>query len=248
MATVFIHIPKTAGTTLTELLLKNYQRKKLLHLPQAGQLQASELSRKAFENDCIHGHFRYHDELRIPENFLFTFFRNPLERCLSNFFHFRREGEWGNASLLESAEHFLSDEGLKKNGNWNLQTYFLAWTRGKPFFRNEEDYHLRLAQERLRQLDLVGITEHFEESVYQLAQSLAWKKWYYIPHNEGSYSIEKQQVLNHFRKELVAANELDLELYESALEIYGQQKKEIRVPAGKIWKARLLGKLKKSLR
>ncbi|MGB0177898.1 MAG: sulfotransferase family 2 domain-containing protein, partial [Owenweeksia sp.] len=180
MATVFIHIPKTAGTTLTELLLKNYRSSEIEHIPEGGKKNAGELQKQSQEKACIFGHFRYHEELRTPDNFLFTFLRKPEDRFISNFFHLQREGSYTAKSLPEAMEEFLQEENLKKNGNWNTHTYFLAGTPGRKFFKNDEEHHVKLALQRLESLDFVGITENFEQSVYMLGQSLGWKKWYYL--------------------------------------------------------------------
>ncbi|GEM_PF-2023660 len=233
---------------MMELLMKNYKPSEIHHLTKAGKMSGSEIQGFVERYRCLFGHFRFHPELVRPENFLFAFLRDPVDRCISNFFHLIREQRYTDLKAMEAMEFYLSEEELIKTGNWNRQTHFLAGTKGRKFFKNEEKYHVNLAIERLEQLSFIGITEHFEESVFMLGQSLGWKKWYYLPQNTNRRPELKNKLLNQFGKQLQEANEWDQQVYEAGLKIFEKQRSHIHVPFHKKAVARMLSTTKKLMR
>lgn len=244
MSTVFFHIPKTAGTTLMELILKNNRAEDYFHFRGNELPGLSELQKTADRHQFLFGHFRFREEL-VDEHFLLTFLREPVNRCVSQFFHFRKTDRLIDAPLLEQMEHFLSEDEVVKNGIFNLQTQWLAGeVRQRDVFAQPEK-HLKLAGENLQKLNFVGIAENFTESAFMLCQQLGWKKWYFVPHNVHDNHAEKKLILDNFGTELQRINELDSELYRQALELFEKQKKSIHVPKIKRFKAISLSRLKK---
>lgn len=231
-----------------ELLLKNYPLQEVYHMQKREENNLENLLKQSQQKACVFGHFRFKEELKTKKNFLFTFLRSPTDRCISNFFHLRREGYHSDKPVLEGMKIYLKENELRKTGNWNLQTQFLAHTPGKKFFRHEEEYHVKHAIEHLHMMNFVGITEHFRNSVYMLGQSLNWRKWYFVEHNVNRAADQKKQILNEFRKELQEANSLDQYVYEEGLKLFKAQQESIDIPFYKAAEARALSMTKRLLR
>ncbi len=100
---VFFHIPKTGGTTFKELLMKNNPGGSYHHLKEGGEkADTSVVLDKLEKHNLVFGHFRFNPELTGDSRFLLTFLRNPEDRVISNFLHYRREGK------------FLQEGGIKR--------------------------------------------------------------------------------------------------------------------------------------
>lgn len=189
---VFQHISKTAGSTLGEILVRNFppdQRLRLAPGPTVsvlGTWPTSDVASAvaAYEIDdlarvrLVYGHvgFGVHTVLPRPARY-FTLLRDPVERLVSGFYYSlpRHQAETGEPVTLEEyvfrKRHY--DLGLN-----NLQTRVLSGLpdldpaggvtteNSRPI--TEADF--ALANRNLeRHYSLVGITEQFDEFLVVLA-------------------------------------------------------------------------------
>lgn len=90
---VFVHIPKTAGTTLHLVIERQYHPRKVVSIytdeenaDQINRLQNFPATQKQ-KIKVIKGHtfFRWHQLLSQPCAY-FTLLRNPIERFISNYY------------------------------------------------------------------------------------------------------------------------------------------------------------------
>ncbi len=208
----FIHIRKTAGSTIESILRSSFGIRhcgaRVRHARNVMPiLSADELDRCRFvypNLESVSGHsiVPYAGlRSRFPEIRFFTFLRDPLERCASDF-QFR-----------------VANGGLKMS--------FDDWI-DSPVARNRQTVHLcgrENAETAIgileQEVGFVGIVEQFHRSL------VMWNRWCndrrvdirYQPKNVSRKSTIKRQLLGDLqtRRKLVEANREDLRLYNHVL-------------------------------
>ena len=98
---VFLHIPKTAGVAVREVLSSKFGKNEIVHVEDPNRF--SPENQLARNTNLIHGHFDVSFTERLPgtENKIFTFLRDPLEVTV--------EGQHS----LEAIDQRLRGAGLK---------------------------------------------------------------------------------------------------------------------------------------
>jgi hypothetical protein len=133
----FLHIPKTAGTSVSNSLTEIAVKK---NLSMVGPILIDHLvERPHWEKaDLLVGHLGL---LPLDHNFrYFTVLRDPLERLYSHYSHVKRDpGHYFNKIVTAEKinfEDFLLDERFR-NMNFNMQTRYLSTI---PKFDHSEKY------------------------------------------------------------------------------------------------------------
>ena len=183
---IFVHIQKTAGTSIIDLIRQHYQQK---YVMSHGDYLAG-VDHARFKNDSwideqliskfhnvsfLSGHFGYDfARLFMPERYSFTFLRDPVERVLS-FYYFCRNQDPNEYEIYRLCQQLSLDEFLKKglehsevNAHiWNNQVWQLACGFGNPENRGLSSFGpeelLDRAIKHLDRFSYVGFTETFEE-------------------------------------------------------------------------------------
>lgn len=182
---LFLHIQKTAGTSIVDLArvaygndqvvshgdyLNGCQDRALDKIVDARGQQPRDFQDVAF----VSGHFGF-DFARalLPGRFSFTFLRNPIERVLS-YYYFSRSRDPKEYEIYALAQELTLDEflalGLEKPALkaciWNNQAWQLAHGYGNSDKRNilmfSEEEILSLAVCHLDRFSYIGFTETFE--------------------------------------------------------------------------------------
>jgi hypothetical protein len=181
---VFMHLQKTAGTSIVNIARHFYGNSKIIshsdvfldsnHLDSVdnGLNQADSTKHKFAGIQFISGHFGYHFAKPFMEDrYSFTFLRNPVERILS-FYYFcltRNPNQFKTYELAQnlSLDEFLllgfTDPGIKSH-IWNYQVCQLADGFGTNSGLNLKDEELLgLAIQHLEEFSYIGFTETFEK-------------------------------------------------------------------------------------
>lgn len=192
-AVVFLHIQKTAGTSLQHMLTDSFGKKNVfitindtLHLHCPGELSTYSV---------ITGHFNFDSIRYIPRQrpTVFTFVREPKRRLLSLYYYWRSHEPshpaYPNgpetANRLSLKEFFASDAVVESYGLWNHMTWaimgFEQWRElrshffgngTKPTIKDLESEIRLLVRKQLQRFAFVGLQEEFEASVMELFTKL----------------------------------------------------------------------------
>ncbi len=205
----FTHIPKTGGTTVTDILINEYGTKLISIIPRNGQTYGySDLKEdlQIYKDPlCIAGHylkpfvdFKEYDE-RME---WFTFLRDPIKTFISLYIH-----QFTGKSAKYKVE--FSDWMTK----FNRKNRIVNWIAGEN--------NLEKAKEIIeRKFKFIGITEKFDESLVLLKEKFNLRSIDYSSKMETRDLYLKNQLLNNlarFEDQIMLNNDLDTELYRYVL-------------------------------
>lgn len=221
---LFLHLPKTGGTTLQKILERNFERDEVLTL-NGHTLQADidrfrewpETQRARYR--LIKGHLRFGLHRSVPGAWSYiTFLREPTARVLSFYkYASTTRDHYLHCQITQGA---TLKNLLRRNETpelFNLQTRMIAGDEWNNLGREVDDDALRRAEQNLRtHFSFVGLTEEFDASVCLLCRRFHWATPYYRMRNV----TEKERCANAIdaetREMVREANSLDAKLYKCA--------------------------------
>jgi hypothetical protein len=209
---VFVHIRKTAGTTMRRIIQRQYQRRNTRMVRNYFvQPDRSLEMAETFATEpprgvrAVHGHMLFWPNLPWrPGTRFFTFLRDPVERTISHYSWIKQR----NPKFATPIEDALVD-GLIHD---NLQTRVIAGSM--PFVATEET--LAQAVANLDRLTAIGLTEQFDESVVLLGRAFGWEPMVYSTENVTANRPPREQFTPEQLAIVERYNALDLELYREA--------------------------------
>jgi len=172
MRYIFVHIPKTAGTSLFNAITERFGAHNVLpqygHRPPpqswwqgAKDKAIGNLRQQVWPHRYVIGHVpvtEYMDEhsnggyVKRPEYRYMTFLRNPLDRAISHYYYWHQINEPQNPRWLT----FHTEQ-------WTLEEFLL-----NPDFKN---FHLRFTRGLdIDDFDFVGVVEEFAQSMKLLGR------------------------------------------------------------------------------
>ncbi|MFJ9497480.1 sulfotransferase family 2 domain-containing protein [Brevibacillus centrosporus] len=193
MLFIFLHLPKTAGTSMNTLLVEQFGQDHVAFLHEGNPWSTERLVRLCNVADspilAISGHFPFgiHQLIDRPCTY-FTFLRDPVEMLVSMYYYIRRTPVVPtHEKVLNMSFREFAESPDMEHLTMNLQTKYVT---GMPSrFEHQTGYQylswdpgpytpdLALAKDHLeRFFSFVGITERFHESLSRLAKVLGWKK------------------------------------------------------------------------
>lgn len=228
---IFLHIPKTAGTTLRYIIQYQYKPSAIYELygPSATHSERLEEfkrlsdARKA-EIKIVNAHlgFGLHEFLPQPCTYI-TFLRNPVDRVVSMYYYFQRTGN-NYVQNLTLKEFIQTYGGARDNMTKYLSGEKLKIQLNDP--NNEIDYQcssesLETAKSNLKKhFKIIGIAERFDESLILLKNKLGWKVPLYDKNNVSKNRPSTKEVSKDTLNLIEKFNEFDIQLYEYAKEIF----------------------------
>jgi hypothetical protein len=221
---LFLHIQKTAGTSIVHLARQFYGEGITSHGECWGR-NPEELKHIGF----VSGHIGYHFARPLMENrYAFTFLRDPAERILSMYYfcHGRNPDEFEiyqkarELDLVGFLEAGLTDHCVRKN-IWNNQVWQLAHGYAHLDDRSIEDFGdaelLELAKTHLAQFSYVGFTETFDADAAVILRALGLPKVKRMPRmNASPERPEGKALSSEIKARLDELTVLDRALYDYA--------------------------------
>lgn len=205
---IFLHIMKTGGTTLTNIICNQYAEN--IHYRKgwmpSGVLEYYDELEKA-DSLCGHFWFGVHRYLSRPFTYI-TLLRDPIEQVIS-WFYYRYKSQHLD-QFNGSLDEYISSNKFNHE-TVNLQTRFIC---------GDKTSDLERAKENLKKhFTLVGITELFDESVFLMKKELGWENIGYKRVNTNNNRPDKNQILQSTINKIKEKNKMDLELYYFARQI-----------------------------
>lgn len=210
--TLFLHIPKTAGTTLLRLVERQYRRlpeAQVVRVYSQADIEAGLGGRRP---GVAIGHFRFGFHRTAGEGpFRYVaFLRDPVERVVSEY-HYLRGLDDGLARRMRGLS--LSEFAATPHGS-NLQTKFVVGDARRVDV--DPDAALDEARRNLSEhFAAVGITERFDESIVCVADALGWRAVRYVPTNIGRLRRAARAPSAEDIATIERHNRCDIELYRA---------------------------------
>ena len=222
---IFLHIPKTAGVTVSRTLLRQYIPDQVFHVrnpssprsptfsPNHGSVEhfASLPEERRAKFRCILGHFHFGIHEHVPGEFTyFTVLRDPIERIYSQHRQYnkmvRKNNVDGQAELGLKA---FCDSHPKTIDNFLIR--FLCGPCSEKYTVEE---NLARSRNNLKNhFVLVGAQERFAESMLLLEHLMGWKDASYHDHNVSERPPEDERADPEFLAELIRINAHDQRLH-----------------------------------
>lgn len=212
---IFMHIPKTAGTSLRRVMEAQYPGRFMPLYPPFATAQRSAMEKTVPAMDVLFGHvyFGIHRELGFEPRYI-TFLRHPVNRVISFYNH--------NARHSDSKYHAAIREGLTlkelllRGNEPQLNNLMVRQITGHdPLQMIDQQELLDQARSNIKDYFLyVGITEQLAFCVEQLSGMLHWKRVDSIPRENTAAGSYSQDLDSSTRSVLEQYNRLDMLLYD----------------------------------
>jgi hypothetical protein len=247
---IFIHVPRTAGTTLSMTIERQFsaeavfpgtlsvrRTRRTLRVLLGKRNTADQIMRefRGLSQDqkrkieYLHGHmsFGVHTDLLRPGVYV-TMLRDPVDRMISLYCFLRRRPDIGYYDQVKtmSLRDFVRDIGPHSRVR-NAQVRQISGTGIDAPLPVDA---LEIAKEHLRKhFVVVGLTERFNESLLLLSRTFGWK-WQDLLYSRRYQVGKNKPIQDHISQSVLGAirryNELDIELYRFAQRMFEESVRE----------------------
>jgi hypothetical protein len=217
----FIHIPKTGGSTLQDIINRNYKKSDLANLKHDGSSTDSISNAKLLKG---HVDIRAFKQIN-PDIGLLSCVRSPLSRLVSHYaFICKREHHGNHRQIMDNGYSIIDCIEQKVDTVFdNLLIRYIGGYRDLPFGEIKET-HLETAIKNIHEFVWIGVLEDFDNSVLMLQKELDWGKLYYRKRKVNASSKQLISSLNSKEMSLLKSSQsLDQKLYSAILEIHKEK-------------------------
>lgn len=237
----FVHIPKTAGTTLNSILAQEYSPEETYEVMMRGMslslskamimpkpvISYSKIRRlkSALKHQpglrLIRGHFDLSlGKLLPPNTQFFTLLRDPVERAISHYYHYRRRSAdpIHPLAMRSTLTEWVSSCGLVEMDNG--QTRRLAGEINLPYGQVSPQMLDRAKSNLARNFAVVGLTERFEETLILLHRAFGWPLYGFTERNVGIGRPLRSGISRQALEAIERCNRFDLDLYRFASALF----------------------------
>ena len=232
-ALVFVHVPKTAGSTLSWIIQRHYpadrtiiiQPEEMLRKYQGFQALSVDARRRLL---CLAGHVPFGVHRWLPQGARYiTMLRDPVEWTLS--FHsfvqrmpfFDQDPDLAAFRGARSLDLDGFVDFLIRSNMVDMQTRHISGQMGLPNFlppyEPMTNDALDCANRNLRaNFECVGVVERFDESLLLMKRKLGWRNIYYQRLNVSEGRVRRTELPQATLNRILECQCRDVELYDEA--------------------------------
>ena len=237
---IFLHIPKTAGTTLKHITRRQFSPSETYEFYSVTRESGKGINafaslppKRKNKVKFITGHvgFGLHQHIDGPSTYI-TVLRDPIKRVIS-FYYFLKRQDKNHPSLegCKSLEDFIQSVDLVRND----MTKYLSNIKMKTqlAYKGSDVQEDRIActpadfeqaKKNLRQhFSVVGLTEEFDKTMVLVKRQLGWRVFPYVNVNVARKKTASRQISDEAMASLNEYNHYDIELYRHAKELFQAQ-------------------------
>ena len=217
----FIHVPKTAGTTMLRIIEDRYPPGSVESLYLAPPEEAAaRIAQIGPQTRIVAGHVDYSYSRNFPGPFrAFAMLREPVERAISLFYFVKREPSHPSHQAVLDGKISIEEMSREQGG---MQARFIAGY--SPVEPVDDAVLLAQAKENLVQkLAVFGLTERFDETLLLLTKALGWPLRGYARMNVTKQRPSKGATDPALLAAIRDASTVDVALYEFARELFEQR-------------------------
>jgi hypothetical protein len=222
-AVIFLHVPKTAGTTLNRLIEWEYNLFEMYSVdPVLFRWSAAHLRKLSKERlrkfRVFKGHmlFGLHEVLPQPATYI-TVLRDPVERTLSAFY-FMRSYKWHPLYWKFKRENWTLEDFVLRLPRENVQCKIVG---GAVYEEPCTTEIFEQAKQNLRQhFSVVGLSERFEETLALMKLRFGWKLKSYSSFNITGARPKKRDLSQSTLELITEKNSFDVMLYDYAAKLF----------------------------
>lgn len=216
---VSVHIPKTGGGSLEQILRGAYGNSLQLDYTYA----AESIADIPEDTRAVHGHIRASTyRTAFPKAKMITFLREPIDRLRSHFFFWR--------AAYETFDEIARSNPLAR-AVFHKEVGFYEFAQHHQMRNHVSRAFLDVDIEK--EFYFVGLFEHFREELKAL-QGMLGTSENHTPHvrKTSEYAKENAELLAEYRdfkieteerKNIISSHHEDYALYETARQMYGRR-------------------------
>ncbi len=224
---IFLHIQKTAGTTLHRILDRQYPPGQDFFIKTANDypiFQTFSINQRG-QYRLIRGHMNFGIHKLLPNAATyFTILRDPIERAISYYYHIKNDAAHYNHKYANrwDLKEFLEQgvDALMANGQTRI------WAGGRPDLGYGECTAEVLAQakQKLQQYcAVVGLAERFDETLMLLKKRFGWRYVFYTPQNVSANRLRRHELSPDTLETVKKFNQLDIAFYQYGVSLFEEQ-------------------------
>jgi hypothetical protein len=224
---IFLHIGKTAGTTMRQVLRKNFRSSEVMVVRVRGRAREETLDRFAELPEevrasprLIMGHtiFGLHEHVPRPSTYI-TIVRKPSSLVLSQYRFVLRTPGHRHHEVVTTQRMSIGDyirSGLSFEMD-NSQTRAISGDLSTAYGECSDEMLERATRNLDRSFAVAGLTERFEESLVLLGRTFGWSRLRFVRANVAPQG-PKIELTDEDRDLIRSHNRLDDALYARVTE------------------------------
>jgi hypothetical protein len=222
-AVIFLHVPKTAGTTLNRLIEWEYPLFEIYSIdPVFFKWSASHLwqlpVRRLKRTRMFKGHMLFGLHKVLPQRATYiTVLREPVDRVISAFY-FMRSYILHPLYWKLRRENWTLEDFVRHSRRENVQSKILAG--GEYNSPCTKEVFEQAKENVFGHFSVVGLSERFEESLALMKLRFGWKLQRYSRFNVTRARPRKRDLPQSTLDLIVEKNSFDLALYECAAKLF----------------------------